>query len=1015
MAHNDIFSGLSVDGILSDVKAQQGEEMRIWSMDEIDKLLSETEDNAVVPVTQAEPAPHTIPSDADAAEIAQEELPQDMPPQVESPRVTGTPQETGGLKAAAKRAAQVQTAEENPETAQPQPATDTIAPVSADSAAQPEPLLEGAQPQEQAETVAQSSEPAPETPLPGQISIEKTRVFNEVEAHAVHNADIEHHIGQPILRTTTGEFDPVRPPRKASAMETDAQRERFLHRPEQKLEKTMEHKELLAKLPPKTIERPGVIVRKAPGQVTGTDGLQAIPTLITPEDALKAQQEAQTRVQAGTLKSAAYAPAEPEDAPLDDQMVFEGYNDGTNAATYVDEVETELSLIERRREKAKKFRLFPGLNTEEEQTDADTQSAEECAQPDAEEPNIDLAKTRVQPDFDEAFDTAEDGAEEELPEETDEAAEIVDRKARRTARKQEMPITVLREFYGPKDAQAVYDIFLSEQRSYNIRLIVFAVLTVAAAVSSFSVRLTGDFGLFNGSASVYSAVHLLFLVLAALLSLKELKTACSGLFSGRMDAVTGLPVALFFACIQVGLSYAFPERLTAVPLYTAVALLVFTLYFAGRKRKLKNDICNYEIVAKNHSRFYEIGKIQNPDTAFEIGRGLLLGDPDVRYAKKISFPSHFVEISKRNDSVLNVHALALPVVLLAAGVIGAITCFTAGDVFVGVSAMCAVAISALPMSATLVSAAALRNTNRRLLREGALAASYDAAVDVTAANAVVLDAAELFDAANCRLRGMKMYHKMRVDEALLYTAAMTIQSGGTLSAVFDGVILHKREMLPQVESLQYEERLGCSGWIYNQRVLVGNRDLLQKHNVDAPTREEEQRFRKDGCEVIYLAVEGKIAALFVVEYAANARICGYLQSLEKYGIGILVRTSDPNITEGLVEQYFSLPHNLVKIISSVAGTMFRELTEEPPEPAVCGVLHNGRAPAFLRAFLASFILEEKMKLAQILQYIGVGLSITLLAVLSFFTALAQAGVFEILVFVLLWTAISVLVPNAKKV
>ncbi|MGN0559599.1 MAG: hypothetical protein ACI4K8_00920, partial [Candidatus Fimenecus sp.] len=169
------------------------------------------------------------------------------------------------------------------------------------------------------------------------------------------------------------------------------------------------------------------------------------------------------------------------------------------------------------------------------------------------------------------------------------------------------------------------------------------------------------------------------------------------------------------------------------------------------------------------------------------------------------------------------------------------------------------------------------------------------------------------------------------------------------------------------------------------------------------------------CEVIYLAVEGKIAALFVVEYAANERLCGYLQDLEKYGISILVRTADPNITEGLIEQYFSLPHNLVKIISPVAGKMFRDLTEETPQPADCGVLHNGRITAFLRAFLSAFVLEEKAKLAQILLYIGVGLSITLLAVLSFFTALTQAGAFEILVFELLWTAISVLVPNAKKV
>ncbi len=1007
MAQNDIFSGLSIDKILSDVKEKQGEKMKIWSLDEIDKLLAE-DDNVPAP-QNAEPR---VQSAQKAAEAVASLPRAQKTTQPQKPSVSTA---DSSLKAAARRAAQ----HIEPNTADEVSAspTEPIAPVKVQAeVSEPfAPLLEGVTPQKSSEPASEAPAQMPENPIPGQISIEKTRVFNEVESHAVHNAGIEHRIGNPILRTTTGELDPIPTPKKRSGMETDAQRERFLNRPEQKLEKTMEHKELLSKLPPKTIERPGVIVRKAAEQSPGTDGLQAIPTLVLPEDELKAQKEAQTRVQAGTLKSMAHEAVEEENAPLEDQMMLEGFDTKEEPIAYIDEAEAELSLMERRWEKAKKFRLFPGLENESE-PETDLPQADETPFDAA---DLEAEKTRVQPDYSdiESQLPEEEDSEEPLDfaEEPDETADAPVRKARRRPKKAAEPITVLREFYGPKDAAAVYDIYLSEKRGSGIRMIVYGILTLAAAVAALSVRLTGDFGLFNGNPSVYSSVNLVFLVVAAILSLKELKHAIAGVVSGRADAQTGLLCALLFGFIQVGASYAFPERLTAVPLYTTVALFVFTLYFAGRKRKLKNDICNFETVAHGYNRFYEIGKIDDAGTAFEIGRGLLLGDPDVRYAKRISFPSRFVEISKRNDSAPQVHALALPVVLIAAGVVGAISCFTSGDAFTGVSAMCAVVLAGMPMSAGLVAAAALRSTNRSLLREGALVSGFDAAFDATTANAVVLDAAELFDAANCRLRGMKIYHKMRVDEALLYTAAMTIQSGGTLSAVFEGVIQNKNEMLPQVESLAYEDRLGCSGWIYNQRVLVGSRDLLLKHNVDAPTREEEQRFLRDGCEVLYLAVEGKTAALFVVEYAANARLTGYLQRLEKYGISILVRTADPNITEGLVEQYFDLPHNLVKIINPVAGSMFRELTEMPPQPADCGILHNGRAPAFLRAFLSAFILEEKYKLAQILLYVGVGLSITLLSVLSFFTGLRQAGAFEVLVFELLWTAIAVLLPNAKKV
>lgn len=44
-------------------------------------------------------------------------------------------------------------------------------------------------------------------------------------------------------------------------------------------------------------------------------------------------------------------------------------------------------------------------------------------------------------------------------------------------------------------------------------------------------------------------------------------------------------------------------------------------------------------------------------------------------------------------------------------------------------------------------------------------------------------------------------------------------------------------------------------------------------------------------------------------------------------MSVLVRTTDPNITEELVEQYFDLPHGFVKVISPVAGKMFKELYE----------------------------------------------------------------------------------------
>ena len=122
----------------------------------------------------------------------------------------------------------------------------------------------------------------------------------------------------------------------------------------------------------------------------------------------------------------------------------------------------------------------------------------------------------------------------------------------------------------------------------------------------------------------------------------------------------------------------------------------------------------------------------------------------------------------------------------------------------------------------------------------------------------------------CSLHGFKLYNSMRIDDAFLYTAAVVIKKRRRIVGRFlTASYFQSMTFLPPVESLVYEEKLGCSCWINNQRVLVGNRDLLSKHNVTPPSEDEEKKFLKSGRQVIYLAVEGKTAAGFSVEIQAE--------------------------------------------------------------------------------------------------------------------------------------------------
>lgn len=75
--------------------------------------------------------------------------------------------------------------------------------------------------------------------------------------------------------------------------------------------------------------------------------------------------------------------------------------------------------------------------------------------------------------------------------------------------------------------------------------------------------------------------------------------------------------------------------------------------------------------------------------------------------------------------------------------------------------------------------------------------------------------------------------------------------------------------------------MGTSAWIYKRKVLVGNRDLLIRHGVNVPKESYEKRYTVKNRKALYLAVGGKVCAMFVVSYSADADLKRELKSLKK--------------------------------------------------------------------------------------------------------------------------------------
>lgn len=788
------------------------------------------------------------------------------------------------------------------------------------------------------------SEKKPEIkPADSQISIEKTRMFNEVDVRGAYNPNISHNLGNKVTRTTTGDGEAL----SSAAMGEEKYRKHFMNKPVQNLEKTQEHRALIASLPQKTIEKPGIVIRRSNG--LNTDGFEPLPTIVPAEDMLPKEEHQSLGRE-------------------DNQIMFEGFVEEEPVAQQSEE-EAEAQLREARKGVVDKF-VNSGL----------------------------------------IFKQEDDATEEKIENEAE--TEPVRRKKRFEKRK----VSVAREYFGPKDKKAVEKIYSNEKKGLSLKLTFLVLISFAmCALAAVAGAENGNFEIYGNNEYVYVAVQLLLLLGACVISFSSFKNAISDLKNKTADMDTVVAVSAIAGIVQCAAGFVFTDNVESTAhLIAGAAVLPMILKTAGELVCCKTDLNNFEILTENNTP-YSVENIGNEDTANEIARGLMLGDPDIKYSAKIGFPARFVELSRSAEVTGTLLKTAVPSVAVIALIAGAVYGFVSKNIFAGVSTFTGVILMGLPMAAGISAAVNLRTANKKLNEEGAVINGYSAVEDAVNSNGVVIDACDAFQKGGCNIEGMKIYHKMRVDEAILYTASVVIASGGVMAEIFEGVIDGKRQLLFPVESLSYEEKLGCSCWIHNHRVLVGNRELLVHHNVEVPDKDLEEKFKQNGRNVIYLAIEGKLSAMFVVVYKANEETAKYMRELEKDGLTIFFRTSDANITEQFIEHEFGLPSNVVKIVNSVAGEMFTKIKNNEAERADAKIIHRGGIKAMLMALHASFGINNFVNVSRVLQFVAALLGAAGVICLAFLSGLAQVGVCQIIMYQAVWAVLLCILPLFRKI
>lgn len=432
-----------------------------------------------------------------------------------------------------------------------------------------------------------------------------------------------------------------------------------------------------------------------------------------------------------------------------------------------------------------------------------------------------------------------------------------------------------------------------------------------------------------------------------------------------------------------------------------VAVLSLLVSQMGKRQMMVRIIDNFDFIINLENK-YSLENIANAVDCEIISRGIIDEEnPIIKTGVKTDFTTNFMEISCKVEPSDTLAKKLCPVMWLMSIILGIIVGIFESK-YTGIN----VAITALsittPFALLYQINSLLTDTSANLDKCSSRVCGYDGANMASSADALVMEAADLFGKHGCDLHGIKVFHNAKVDDAIIYAAAVIIQTKGPLSHVFDDVIIGKQSILPNVENTVYEEQMGTSAWVYQRKVLVGNRNLLINHGIEVPKESFERKYTRKNRKALYLAVNNKIMAMFVVSYSADPDLKRELKKLEKSDITLIVRSNDPYVNEESIANLFNLTKGFVRVMNYPAAKVYSKYSQMNVEKSPSYLIHNGEAKSLLAGIRGAMSIIKTKRLINFLTIFGCLLGFAAISFMCAIKGYSQLNAMAVVGYSIIW-------------
>ena len=547
-----------------------------------------------------------------------------------------------------------------------------------------------------------------------------------------------------------------------------------------------------------------------------------------------------------------------------------------------------------------------------------------------------------------------------------------------------------------------------------IYIVIAALLLILAALQRMEgASVFSD--MFAHGEIIYVAINFILLLVLGVIGRDQLRNGLLNVKMFRGNADTAMALAYAGCLIQAMVSLFTADSFVRGEhhLYGFVIAFAFILNAAGRLFMALRVKSNFRFITSKSPAY--AAKIYNDEeTSRRMISGTSAGKGVVAYQHVTSFLSDFLKISYAPDPSEEIMSKLSPITMISSLFVAIIYAIIFKSIPGAFSALAVMLCISVPFSAMLGGNLPMMLFSRKMLRYNAMVAGYPSVRQFCDTDAVMASSSELFPKGSVKLVTMETYQDFRVEEALLNAAIVMQEADSPMHQIFDDLLDEHMNNLPTVESVMYEDKSGLVGWVGGDRILIGNMSLMDRYHISVPESDIESRNRAAGRQVTYIAAAGRLLAVVVTVYKANPYIREQLQKGERTGLALVISTTDVNVTSELIAQEYGLFYRTVKVVPTGYASVIDETTTKVEETSRAYLATRGRLSSLVRSIAGCIGLRSNITVGIVIQLFGLLLGVLLCATMALYASVARLGVFELMIYVLFWTAATIVGELIKR-